>query len=467
MFVSGGMTISKSEWLILGLILSFGIVGLMGALGYPANATITASVTALCAVWWVSEAIPIPVTALLPLSLFPLLGVLTPEEVAGAYGHPLILFFLGGFIMSSAMEKSGAHRRLALGIVSAVGGSSPRRLVFGFMTASALLSMFISNTAALLMLLPIMLATVQGMSNDKLRIALLLGIAYAASIGGIGTPIGTPPNLLFMQALEQTTGEQISFVDWMGMALPIVIPMLLITGFWLTRGLGNTHDIRLPSVGAWTSPERRTLIIFSITACLWITRAAPFGGWSTLLDVPTANDAMIALLAVTVMFIVPDGANGKILDWEHARKIPWGMLLLFAGGISIAKAFDVSGLGLTIGTAIASFNLLPLPLLMIALCLAVTFLTELTSNTATAALLMPVLASAATASGVDPLLFMLPAVYAISFAFMLPVATPTNAVVYGTGYLTISKMAREGFVLNLAGVITIAGVLILTQSIGH
>ena len=419
-------------------------------------AALTASVSALCATWWMLEAIPLPVTALVPLALFPVFGVLTSEQVASAVGNPVILLFLGGFIMSSAMERSGAHRRLALMIVSAIGGESPKRLVFGFMVAIAALSTFISNTAALLMLLPILSATVETAEDRELAPVLFLAVAYAASIAGIGTPIGTPPNLLFLQSYEQATGETIGFASWMMLNLPIVVVMLPIAGWWLTRRLSGNYTVTLPTVGDWTQAEVRTLAVYAVVAMLWITRSEPFGGWSTWLDVPQATDASVALLGVVAMFLVPNGTGGRLLDWKTAESIPWGMLLLFAGGIAIARAFSSSGLGDLIGTSIAALGSLPLPLLLVGICLSITFLTELTSNTATAALLMPVLAVAAVAADTDPLVFMLPAVISISFAFMLPVATPTNAVIYGTNRVTIRRMIREGVVLNLIGVIVIA-----------
>lgn len=424
-------------------------------------AALTASVSALCATWWMLEAIPLPVTALVPLALFPVFGVLTSEQVASAVGNPVILLFLGGFIMSSAMERSGAHRRLALMIVSAIGGESPKRLVFGFMVAIAALSTFISNTAALLMLLPILSATVETAEDRELAPVLFLAVAYAASIAGIGTPIGTPPNLLFLQSYEQATGETIGFASWMMLNLPIVVIMLPIAGWWLTRRLSGNYTVTLPTVGDWTQAEVRTLAVYAVVAMLWITRSEPFGGWSTWLDVPQATDASVALSGVVAMFLVPNGTGGRLLDWKTAESIPWGMLLLFAGGIAIARAFSSSGLGDLIGTSIAALGSLPLPLLLVGICLSITFLTELTSNTATAALLMPVLAVAAVAADTDPLVFMLPAVISISFAFMLPVATPTNAVIYGTNRVTIRRMIREGVVLNLIGVIVIAAYFLL------
>lgn len=452
---------TKIVGLALGICLAALASGGVSLTGAHFHAAIVAGVTTLCAVWWVTEAIPIPATSLIPLALFPLLGILTPNQVAGAYGNQLVLLFLGGFMLSSAMERSGAHRRLALGIVSIIGCGGARRLVFGFMCASALLSMFISNTAALLMLLPIIIATVEGSDDPELRTVLILATGYAASIGGIGTPVGTPPNLLFMQAYQEATGSGISFLDWMRRMLPVVLVMLPITGLYLTRNIGRTHDITLPPVGTWRACERRTLAIFLATAILWITRTEPLGGWSTWVSMPGATDASVALLAVVAMFLIPDGRGERLLNWETASKIPWGMLLLFAGGIAIARAFTASGLSDIVGEFITGIVTMPVVFLVFAICLFVTFLTEFTSNTATAALLMPILASAAVASGVSPGALMVPAVISTSFAFMLPVATPTNAVVFGTGHVPIRRMAREGIVLNLIGVAVITAYFVM------
>lgn len=426
--------------------------------GLSAAIAITALVTVWCVVWWVFEPVPIPVTSLLPLALLPLLGVLTPAQVGQAYGSPLILLLLGGFILSRAMEHSGAHRRIALSMVRLFGGDSDRRLVFGFMAAAGVLSMWISNTATTLMLLPVAMAVLEQTRDDDNRLAqpLLLGIAYAASVGGIGTPIGTPPNLVFMQVYTETTGEQISFSQWMGWAVPVVLLLLPIIGLWLTRGMAGGGGLQLPEVGKWRIAERRVLIVFALTALAWITRGEPFGGWSTWLNVPTANDASVALLAVVVMFLVPDGKGSRLLDWERAVTIPWGVLLLFAGGICLAKAFVSSGLSVLLGEWLSSMSYLPLWLLIGLICLVVTFMTETTSNTASATLLMPILAAAALAAGIAPEVLMVPAAMTASCAFMLPVATAPNSVVYGSGRIAIERMAREGFILNLTGVVCIA-----------
>lgn len=420
--------------------------------GYSWEIAVTALVAVWCVLWWVFEPVPIPVTSLLPLALLSLLGVLSPAEVGQAYGSPLILLLLGGFILSRAMEHSGAHRRIALGMVRLFGARSDRRLVFGFMAAAAVLSMWISNTATTLMLLPVALAVLEKAEGDKLAVPLLLGIAYAASVGGIATPIGTPPNLIFMQIFTETTGETISFTRWMSWGVPVVLVMVPIMALWLTRNLHGNSEVELPQQGAWRSEEKRVLLIFAATALAWVTRSEPFGGWSGQLGLVYANDAAVALLAVVVLFVVPNGKGGRLLTWERAATIPWGVLLLFAGGICLAKAFVSSGMSILLGEWLASLNYLPLWALIAMICLVVTFLTEATSNTATTTLLMPVLAAAALAAGIRPELLMVPAAMTASCAFMLPVATAPNTVVYGSGRITVHRLAKEGSEIGRAHV---------------
>ena len=299
----------------------------------------TAGITLLTAIWWVLEPIPIPATSLIPLAVFPLVGVLEPKEVGAAYGDKLILLLLGGLMLSSAMERSGAHRRIALSMVSLFGGNSPRRLVLGFMAASAVLSMWISNMATALMLLPVVLAVLEGVDNRRLRIALLLGTAYAASVGGVGTPIGTPPNLIFFNEYQKIAEEPLAFTTWMSWGVLIVLLMIPIMAVWLTRGLPKESNIQLPDVGEWRSEEVRTLTVFAITALLWVTRREPGGGWSEWLNLNNANDASVALLAVVAMFLIPNGRGEKLLDWKTACGIPWGILILFSSGIVISTAF--------------------------------------------------------------------------------------------------------------------------------
>ena len=430
--------------------------------GYGSDTAVVGFVAVLCIVWWVFEPVPIPVTSLLPLAVLPLLGVLTPAEVGQAYGSPLILLLLGGFLLSKAMEHSGAHRRIAIAMVRLFGASSGRRLVLGFMTASALLSMWISNTATTLMLLPVALAVLEATKHKaELAVPLLLGIAYAASVGGLGTPIGTPPNLIFMQVYEQTTGEDISFTQWMGWALPVVILMIPAMAFILTRNLGGAITVQLPDVGRWRTEERRVMMVFGLTALAWITRGEPFGGWSQWLGLPQANDASVALLAVVVMFLVPNGKGERLLTWERAVTIPWGVLLLFSGGICLAKGFVSSGLSELMGVWLSGMTNIHSFALMIIVCLAVSLMTETTSNTASTTLLMPVLAAAALAAGIAPELLMVPAAMSASCAFMLPVATAPNSVVFGSGLVSTARMAREGVLLNLLAVAVISSVCYL------
>jgi sodium-dependent dicarboxylate transporter 2/3/5 len=452
----------RSLALWIGPALALALAAWVNALGYERDMAIVVAVAVICVVWWVFEPIPIPVTSLLPLAVLPLLGVLTPAEVGQAYGSPLILLLLGGFLLSKAMEHSGAHRRIALGMVNLFGARSPRRLVLGFMAAAAMLSMWISNTATTLMLLPVALAVLDATDDrERLAVPLLLGVAYAASVGGLGTPIGTPPNLIFMQVFEQYTGRNVSFTQWMSWGVPVVLIMVPAMAVLLTRNVGGSLAISLPHVGAWRTEERRVMIVFALTALAWITRSEPFGGWKQWFGIPWANDASVALLAVVVMCLVPNGRGGRLLDWEQASAIPWGVLLLFSGGICLATGFVSSGLSELIGQGLAGLTDMPLWLLMGLVCLTVTFMTETTSNTASTTLLMPVLAAAAIAADLPPEVLMVPAAMSASCAFMLPVATAPNSVVFGSGLISIARMAREGLLLNFLGVAVIASVCYL------
>jgi len=450
----------KSTLLWLTPLLSLTLACILFYLGFSNAIIIVASTTLLCAVWWIFEPIPIPVTSLIPLAVFPLTGILTSAQVAQSYGHHLILLLLGGFILSQSMAYSGAHRRIALIMVNLFGGNSPKRLVMGFMAAAALLSMWISNTATTLMLLPVALATLENSKDKKLTSVLLLGIAYAANVGGIGTPIGTPPNALFLSTYQETTNTSIGFLGWMKWSLPLVFIFIPIMMLWITRNITSNEQIDVPATGDWSTIEKRVMWVFGVTALLWITRSEPFGGWRELTGLTTANDASVAMLACIAMFIIPDGKTvdgkqGKLLNWKTANQIPWGVLLLFAGGICIAKAFGASGLSEIIGNQLAGIIGLPVVLIIAAVALTVTFMTEMTSNTATTALLMPILAAAAISADIEPALLMLPAAMSASCAFMLPVATAPNAIVYGTERIEIQQMVRTGFGLNLIGTLLI------------
>ena len=439
------------------------VSGLMLSYGWAIEGALTAGLTLLCALWWIFEPIPIPATSMIPLGVMPLLGILDGKQVAQAYGDPLIILLMGGAMLSKAMEKSGAHRRIALGLVNLFGGENQSRLVFGFMVASAVLSMWVSNTATTLMLLPVAYAVIDSVENSaesqKLAIALFLGIAYSASIGGLGTPIGSPPNVIFLKVYAETTGSMPSFSQWMVWALPVVVIMIPVAGLWMTRHLKNGTPLKLHNVGVWRDEEIRVLIIFGITALAWITLREPFGGWTTWFGVPSANYAAVALTAVVLMFVIPNGSGGKLLDWESASTIHWGVLLLFAGGIAIAKAFAITGISTAIGDALSGVTRLSIIVVIAVVAMAVTFLTEITSNTATTALLMPILAAASLGAGFEPALLMLPAALSASCAFMLPVATGPNAIVFGTGKITVEQMVREGLVLNLIGILVITAVV--------
>ena len=442
-----------------GLVSGLCLAVIMTALEQPEAIVITAVVAWLCMLWWIFEPLPIPVTSLLPIAVFPISGVLTPEQVGASVGSPLIILLLGGFLLSRGMESTGAHHRIALSVVNLVGGHKPRRLVLGFMIAGALLSMWISNTASILMLMPVALAVLASCSDrSSLAAPLLLGLAWSCSIGGLGTPIGTPPNLILVQVYEENTAQTISFGQWMSWGIPVVLTLLPLAWWWVTRAVPRELDIQLPAVGPWRSAERRVLVVFGLTAVAWITRAEPFGGWQTWLDLPAANDASVALLAVVALFVVRDDQGEPLIDWAKASQIPWGVLLLFGGGICLARAFVASGLSAQVGDALTAVAALPVFAMMLLLALAVTFLTEATSNTATTALLMPVLAAVALAVEIDPLWLMVPAAMSASCAFMLPVATAPNAVVFGSGELPIRRMVREGFALNLMGALLIATV---------
>ena len=451
---------------IAALMMYFSVINASSAENSTALA-ITAAVAILCVIWWVFEPVPIPVTSLLPLAIFQISGVLTKDEVGQSYGSPLILLLLGGFILSKSMERSGAHLRLALFMVNLFGNTSSKQLVLGFMVAAATLSMWISNTATTLMLLPVGLAVAEQAKDKSLCVPLMLGIAFAASIGGIGTPIGTPPNLVFMQVYEQTFDKNIGFTEWMSWGIPVVLCMIPMTWLWLTRKLSYTGGFDMPDVGRWSTTEKRVMIVFALTATAWITRKEPFGGWSSWLDLPTANDASVALIAVILMFVIPAGYESenrkheKLLNWETASSIPWGILLLFGGGITLAKAFGVSGLSTALAENLSALSTLPVLVMIFAICLGVTFLTETTSNTASTVLLMPVLAATAMGSNIDPKLLMIPATISASCAFMMPVATAPNSIVYASGFFTTKVMAKEGFVLNVSGAFIITALCYL------
>lgn len=436
----------------------FFLISLWGlqALGLPKEAAATAGVAVWCIIWWVFESVPVAVTAMVPLALLPITDVLTTAQVGQSYGSKLVLLLLGGFILSRALECSGAHWRIAISILNGLGGNSPRRLVLGFMLVCALLSMWVANAATALMLLPVALAVIKSTNDGSIKIPLLLGIAYGTTIGGMGTPIGNPPNLVFMEIYKEYTGLEVSFSQWMKWTLPIIIILIPVTGMWITRNLGKELSVELPTVGAWSKEEKRVMFVFVFTALAWVLHREPFGGWSQWLGWEKPDDATVALCASIALFMIPNGKGGRLLTWEEATKIPWGILILVGGGICLAKGFVESGLSNILGELLVGLTSLPVLFMLLILTVVVSFLTETTSNTATTTILMPILAAAAISAEINPLILMLPAVLSASCAFMLPIATGPNMIVYSTKSFSIKQMAREGFILNIFGAVIIS-----------
>jgi len=438
----------------------------------------TAAVAVLMAVWWMTEALPIPATALLPLALFPALGVLGASQASAPYANELIFLFMGGFLLAVTMEKWGLHKRIALQIMSWVG-TGPTRLVLGFMLATAFISMWISNTATAAMMLPIAIAVGEMLRPQDQKdgvyhfgIALMLGVAYAASLGGVATLIGTPPNAVLAAAVSELLGRQIGFVQWMGVGVPVSAIMIPAAWLLLTRVLhppGDLHgdaasiiQAERDALGSPSRGEKLTGAVFALTALAWVLRAEKTIGGVTIPGLetlmPEVRDSTIAMAAAAVLFVLPAGklSSGEFcLDWKTARRIPWGVLVLFGGGLSLAVAMEQSGLASWIGGVVATFRSVPTWVVVAAVATLIVFLTELTSNVATTSMAMPVMAGAAAGLGMEPLHLMVTAALAASMAFMLPVATPPNAIVFSSGYLTIPQMARAGFLLNLTAIVTI------------
>lgn len=467
---SGPRTISR-----LGRVgLWLGLVVFGGMLLAPAPEALglegwrVAAVGVLMAIWWMTEALPIAATSLVPLVLFPMLGAVPLAEAAAPYANPVIFLFLGGFLLAAAMERWGLHRRLALAILAAVG-TGPRSVLAGLMAATAFLSMWISNTATAVMMLPIAASIAllarggtagydAGPEAARFSRALLLGIAYAASIGGMATLIGTPTNALLAGFMRESYGAELSFAGWMAVGLPVSLLGLGLAfgvlayvrpGVYLGAFAGGealVHAERA-ALGRASAAEWRVGLVFGAVAVLWVVRPllAPL--------VPGLTDEGLAIAGALVLFALPvrdaAGHRVRVLDWATAERIPWGVLLLFGGGLSLAAAIQATGLATWIGGLAAGAAAWPLWALVALVCFVILLLTELTSNTATAAAFLPVLAAVALSAGHAPLVLLVPAVIAASGAFMLPVATPPNAVVFGSGLVSLREMARVGVVLNL------------------
>ncbi len=447
----------QNPHLYLGPVLAVTLYAILQTADLSTSASVTAAITLLTAWYWATEALPIPATSLIPFTLFPAFGVMNHKTAASGMGSHIILLMLGGFLMAKALERSGAHRRFAIMILHAVGQNSVKRLVLAFMLAAALLSMWVSNTATCLMLMPIVLACLKQVDDPRLNAPLVLALAYACSIGGIATLIGTPPNVIFAGVYEEVSGQEFGFLDWMRIGGPIVILLLPIAWLWLTRGVSGKCTVELPPLDAWRPDERRVVMVFSIVVLLWVFRSQPFGGWTGLLGLTGIGDATISIFGALMMFAVRSEKGHGLLDWPTATTIPWGILLMYGAGITIAKAFFESGLADLIGSGFSnSIGGLSPMLIVLLVCVAITFFTELNSNLATTTLVLPILAAAATSTGLPIELLMIPATISASCAFMLPVATAPNAIAYSTEMISVKKMLREGLLLNLLFALIIA-----------
>ena len=423
----------------------------------------TAGAAMMMAVFWICEPIPIPATALLPLVLFPLLGLASGKEAAAPYANPIIYLFLGGFFIAAAMQRWNLHQRLALKLISAIG-TQPRRIVAGFLLSAALLSMWVSNTATAMMMLPIALSVAQiipneggdGTSNRGFTCALMLAVAYGATTGGMATLIGTPPNALLAGYMEKVHGQRIGFGQWMLIGVPVTIVALPVVWWVLTRvsfrlgnepspGLAELLAVERANLGPLSRGELTVAIVFGLTALAWV--------FQPLLAkaVPGVSDTLIAMAGALLLFIIPVSlSRGEFaLDWDSAKAVPWEVLLLFGGGLSLAGMIDAHGLSRFLGEQCAALRGLPVVLTLAVACFGILMLTELTSNTATAATFLPVMAALALSLGQNPLLFLVPTTLAANCSYMMPVGTPPNAVVFGSGRITLPQMARAGMWLNM------------------
>jgi sodium-dependent dicarboxylate transporter 2/3/5 len=442
----------------------------------PAEANATLAVTIWVAIWWIGEFIPIPATSLLPIVLLPLTGAAPINQTTAAYGDKMLFLFVGGFIIAIAMEKWDLHRRIALTIIHAVG-SSADRILLGFMLATGVLSMWISNTATTLMMVTIGTAIISQMSSNEQKgthgffKALLLGIAYSASIGGVATLVGTPTNPIFGAMAYELYGVDVSFLSWMTFGLPFSILITLACWFYLSKIAFSLSKVdlkmgadmvtnELKEMGKMSYEEKAVAWVFGLTAFAWISR-------TFILNriIPNLNDTSIAIAAATALFLIPSKKDNRmgLITWDEAVRLPWGVILLFGGGLSIAAAFRSTGLAEWIGQQMVALEVLPLFVIVLSVTIIVNFLTEVTSNVATASIFLPILAALSDAIGIHPFLLMIPATMAASCAFMLPVATAPNAIVFASGKLQVKDMARVGFLLNLlsSSIIALLGYFLL------
>lgn len=488
----GDRSAGQRVGLLLGPVL-FGLTLLLDLDPGEPRVTSMAAVAILMATWWITDAIPLFATALLPLILYPILGIERTGDTAPVYFNSTIVLFLGGFMIALTMEKWNVHRRIALWIIRAVGGGADR-IILGFMLAGAFLSMWISNTATALMMIPIGLAVILRLEEEfgdeathTFSVGLMLAIAYSCSVGGLATLVGTPPNLSLQRIFQITFPDAppIGFGQWFMLGLPITVILLATAWVLITRVFYRIPDTvtvdptimdeEATKLGRVAFEERVVLTVFSLTAVLWLFRVPltigsfTVPGWAGLLPYgDLVDDATVAICMASVMFLIPTRTPGArsptIMGPDVVRRLPWNIVLLFGGGFALAHGFQVTGLAGFIGERFAGLAGVPPLLLILSLCLGLTFLTELTSNTATIEMVLPVLASIAVATGIHPLLLMVPATLSASCAFMMPVATPPNAVVFGSQRVTIPEMARVGLVLNIVGALVITTVFYLLGS---
>lgn len=440
------------------------------------NAWKVIACAAFMLIWWITEAVPIPVTALAPVIFFPLMGVSSMKEAAVSYGSPMIFLFLGGFLLATAMERWQLHIRIALNIVRLVG-TNANTMIGGFMLATAILSMWMSNTATTVMMLPIAISMIDLMVNDakdaqqrkqyeRFFIALMLGIAYGANIGGMATLIGTPPNIIFSGFMSDQFGVDVNFLQWMAVGVPVAIVLLFLTWQFLTRicfrnRLGELHggkaiiQSELQALGKMSRAEKMVLFVFGITALFWVLRSTV---QSQFVFLQQLSDASIAIMGACLLFILPaENFFGKrVMDWQATTKLPWGILLLFGGGLSLAGALENNGVIAWLGDQLSSLEGLEMLIIVLSITAVVVFMTEFMSNMALTAVFLPIAAALAIGFNENPLLLALPATLAASCAFMLPMATPPNGIIFGSGHVTIAQMARAGFALNILSILVIS-----------
>ena len=462
----------KKKGFTIGLIVFALMLFMPAPDGLTENAWKVAAIVSLMAIWWATEAIPVPVTALLPLALFPLFQITSFKSAALPYANPNIYLFLGGFMLAIAIERSGLHKRMALKMILAAG-SSGMKLIGGFMLVAALISMFVMNTSTTLMLLPIGLAvcsvvatTIPGLNDQDKKFfdtALMLGIAYAATIGGMSTLVGTAPNIVFSAFMLETYGVEISMIDWMTLGVPLAAVMLISAWIILTKyvfpiSFITSNDTKehlhrmLDDLGPLSKDELKISVIFGLTALAWIFRK----GLDNFELLSGLTDAGIAIISAILLFMIPSSNNkDDLLNWDSSNKLPWGLLILFGGGLSIAAQINSTGLGVWIGEGLSILGTVPPIMLIFLVAALIIFLTEITSNVATTSTFLPVFGAVAIGLGILPVSLTVPVCLAASCAFMLPVATPPNAIVYGSGKFTIATMMKAGFVLNIIGIFVV------------